>query len=205
MLDTSEYISNGASVIQSHKNALQEWCANKAHRLPAPVYKTVSESGPDHKKSFERACFIGEKIYGTGVGKNQKIADALAAEAALAALIKEEEERLNPKLDPKLVMEKLRELAKKNKTLSPEFRDKGEENGKFSVECRFMGKSATGVGIGKRDAKEAAAEAILGLLTPEKKKAEQKQKNKASQKNASGPSTSQSSKNAPKKRKFKKI
>jgi len=175
LLDVGTYFGKKAPR-QSAKNALQEWCADKARRLPPPVYKTLSENGPDHKKTFERACLIGEKIYGTGKGKNQKIADALAAEAALEALVKEEEKKQNPKLDPKLVLEKLREIAKKNKTASPEFRDLGEACGKFSVECRFAGKSAIGEGVGKRDAKDAAAEKMLKLFTPKPKKAETKRK-----------------------------
>ncbi len=193
MLDVSGYLSKKAPR-QSAKNALQEWCADKAHRLPPPVYKTLSESGPDHKKIYERACYIGDKILGTGVGKNQKIADALAAEAALANLAEEEKKRLNPKLDPKVVMEKLKELAKKNKKPSPEFRDLGETGGKFSVECRFIGQSTVGEGVGKRDAKENAAEKMLKLLTPAKPKAETKRK----QTQKSTPKT------APTKRKFKK-
>ena len=169
MLDVSGYLTKKAPR-QSAKNSLQEWCAEKSHRLPAPVYKTISETGPDHKKVFERACYIGEEIYGVGTGKNQKIADALAAEAALKRLMDEEEKRLNPRLDPKVVMEKLKELAKKNKKPSPEFRDLGESDGKFIVECRFMDKSAIGEGVGKRDAKEDAAEKVLKLLCPEKPK-----------------------------------
>lgn len=200
MLDVSGYLNKKAPR-QSAKNALQEWCANKAHRLPAPIYKTVAENGPDHKKSFERACFIGDKIYGTGTGKNQKIADSLAAEAALENLIREEEKRLNPKLDPKIVSERLKELAKKNKKPSPEFRDLGERDGKFFVECRFMGKSAVGNGVGKRDAKEAAAEAIFKLFAPAKPKSEAK---KPAVKNAVKLEAKNTAKTAPTKRKFKK-
>ena len=36
--------------------------ADKKHRLPPPVYKTVSESGPDHKKIYERGCYIGDEL-----------------------------------------------------------------------------------------------------------------------------------------------
>ena len=104
--------------------------------------------------------------------------------------------RLNPKLDPKIVSERLKELAKKNKKPSPEFRDLGERDGKFFVECRFMGKSAVGNGVGKRDAKEAAAEAILKLFAPEKPKSKAK---KPAVKNAVKPEA----KSAPTKRKFK--
>ena len=90
MLDVKEYMnSKDNPPIQSFKNALQEFCADKKHPYPAPVYKTLSESGPDHKKTYERACFIGERVYGIGVGKNLKLADADAAEKALTALTRE--------------------------------------------------------------------------------------------------------------------
>jgi len=195
MLDVGSYFGEKAPK-QSAKNALQEWCADKKHRLPPPVYKTVSESGPDHKKTFERACYIADKIYGTGVGKNQKLADAAAAEATLSALMAEEEAKLNPRLDPKLVMEKLKDAAKKNKKPGPEFRDLGETESScdtmrcFSVECRFMGKSVCGKGTGKREAKEDAAEKMLKLLSLQKAKEDAK---KAPMK-----------KTVPSKRKFKK-
>lgn len=89
ILDTAAYIS-ATPPIQSAKNALQEWCADKKRRLAVPVYKTLSEEGPDHKKTFERGCYIGNRLVGRGVGKNQKLADAKAAEDALAQLIAEE-------------------------------------------------------------------------------------------------------------------
>ena len=91
MLDVKDYLTENNPPIQSYKNALQEWCADKKHRREPPVYKTLSESGPDHKKTYERACYIGDKIYGIGCGKNQKLADGMAAEAALKALIAENE------------------------------------------------------------------------------------------------------------------
>lgn len=91
MLDVKDYLTENKPPIQSYKNALQEWCADKKHRREPPVYKTISESGPDHKKTYERACYIGDKIYGVGYGKNQKLADGMAAEIALKALISENE------------------------------------------------------------------------------------------------------------------
>lgn len=90
MLDVKDYLTENKPPIQSYKNALQEWCADKKHRREPPVYKTISESGPDHKKTYERACCIGGKIYGVGHGKNQKIADGIAAEEALKALVAED-------------------------------------------------------------------------------------------------------------------
>ena len=92
MLDVGEYISK-TPPIQSSKNALQEWCADKKRRLPAPTYKTLSEDGPDHKKTYIRGCYIGERLVARGIGKNQKLADASAAESALAILIAEEQNK----------------------------------------------------------------------------------------------------------------
>ena len=93
MLDVSEYISS-TPPIQSAKNALQEWCADKKIRLPQPVYKTVSESGPDHKKEFERGCYIGDRLVATAKGKNLKIADAKVAEITLEILKSEYSKKL---------------------------------------------------------------------------------------------------------------
>lgn len=92
MLDVGEYISK-TPPIQSAKNALQEWCADKKRRLPAPSYKTISEDGPDHKKTYVRGCYIGERLVAKGIGKNLKLADASAAESALGILIAEEQNK----------------------------------------------------------------------------------------------------------------
>ncbi|MBR2930200.1 MAG: hypothetical protein IKC32_03115 [Clostridia bacterium] len=85
MLDMSVYTRGDAPSV-SPKNALQEWCADKRRRLPPPIYKTLSESGPDHKKLYERGVYIGERLLARAEGKNLKIADSLAAEAALKLL-----------------------------------------------------------------------------------------------------------------------
>ena len=177
MLDTREYLEKKQVVIQSYKNALQEFCADKKHRLAPPVYKTVSETGPDHKKTYERACYIGGKICGVGIGKNQKLADSEAARAALELLMKEEEKRVKKKelCDGEAAFQRLRELASSKKTPSPEFRDLGEsekstkEKKEFCIECRFMGISAVGAASEKRTAKLKAAQAALEALNAEKK------------------------------------
>ena len=168
ILDTSVYFSTDSAPIQSYKNALQEWCADKKHRLPAPVYKTVSESGPDHKRVYERAVIIGERLVATGQGKNQKIADSAAAEAALEILKKEHlgDKELNVE-----GITKLKVYAAKNKQPSPEFRDLGETSKstpsarEFLIECRLMGKSAQATGNSKQEARVLAANKLLLLLT----------------------------------------
>ena len=97
MLDMSVYTSK-QKIAQSAKNALQEWCADKKHRLPPPRYETLSEDGPDHKKTYMRACYIGDKLMGRGIGKNFKLADAAAAEDALQALMANESQNIQTKV-----------------------------------------------------------------------------------------------------------
>ena len=163
ILNTTAYES-AEPPMQSFKNALQEWCADKKHRLGAPIYKTASESGPDHRKVYERAVYIDGKLCGTGKGKNIKLADAAAAEAALAYL-KSEAKSATPAA--KEALSELKNLAAKNKLPTPEFRDLGEtENSnsydrEFRIECRFAGKCAHGIGKSKQDARANAAAKLL--------------------------------------------
>ncbi len=167
ILDVSVYFSADAAPIQSYKNALQEWCADKKHRLPAPVYKTISVSGPDHKRVYERAVIIGERVVATGSGKNQKLADAAAAEAALEVLKGEAVKPIELNFE---VITALKAFASKNKQPSPEFRDLGEtpkSNAncrEYIIECRCMGKSESAVGKSKQEARVLAAEKVYNLL-----------------------------------------
>ena len=185
MLDVQQLLDGENTVILSHKNSLQEWCADKKHRLPQPVYKTVSESGPDHKKVYERGCYIGDKLYGVGRGKNQKLADTEAAEITLN-MLKKEDAASRPKIDEPLV--KLRALARDKKAPSPEFRDLGEAPSStpkrpvFVIECRALGMVEIGEGESKTEARESAAEKII-IATKSREKSEKisKKANKALQ------------------------
>ena len=168
MLDTAVYDFTNASnaVPQSAKNQLQEWCAKKTVRLPAPVYKTLSESGPDHQKTFTRGCYIDGELYGTGEGKNTKTADTAAAAQALARLKDERKKRA----DAPEYTESLRHIAAEAHTSPPEYDDLGEterstvSEREYRCECRLLGKRALGIGKSKREAKKNAAEALLSLL-----------------------------------------
>nr|MBE6544838.1 hypothetical protein [Oscillospiraceae bacterium] len=185
MLDVSAYFSGEAAPIQSYKNALQEWCADKKHRLPTPVYKTVSESGPDHKRIYERAVYIGDRAVATGKGKNQKLADAAAAEAALEILKSESVKAAPVSLE---ALTKLKNYAAQNKSPSPEFRDLGEtpssnaNSREYIIECRCMGKSASATGRSKQEARALAAEKLLSELMPKKVYAKPAKKAKPTEK-----------------------
>ena len=172
LLDVEEYTNASTAPMQSYKNALQEWCADKHRRLPAPVYKTVSESGPDHRKVYERACYIGERLCGVGIGKNQKLADTAAAEAALKLLMSEDKKASVSAVE---ALTKIKEYASQKKLPSAEFRDLGESEKsneqarEYIIECRLAGKSACGIGPSKQDARAFAAEAVLCELKKEEK------------------------------------
>ena len=177
MLDVSVYFSGDAAPIQSYKNALQEFCADKKHRLPAPVYKTVGESGPDHQKIYERAVIIGERTVAVGSGKNLKIADSDAAEKALEILKNEKTTANNVNLTS---LSALKMQAAKQKQPSPEFRDLGEtqrstiREREYMVECRCMGLSARAVAPSKQEARALAAEKLLKELLPKEEQKKQK-------------------------------
>lgn len=50
-----------------------------------PVYKVLSEDGPDHDKVFTLGVFVGDKLMGKGVGPSKQNAQQEAAKAALKA------------------------------------------------------------------------------------------------------------------------
>ena len=86
ILDMSRYTQPK----QNPKGALQELCADKKHRYPQPRYVTLAESGPDHKKTFVRGVYIGDRLVASAEGKNQKLADLEAARLALDVLLAED-------------------------------------------------------------------------------------------------------------------
>ena len=88
MLDLAVYLKKAKMPIQSSKNALQEWCADKKRRMPPPVYKILSESGPEHNKSYTVECFVDGECFGVGEGRSVKLAESAAAKEALERLKK---------------------------------------------------------------------------------------------------------------------
>jgi ribonuclease III len=67
-----------------HKSALQEWVQRRAK--PPVEYRVRSESGPEHRKTFEvEVWHSGEKL-STSEGRSKKEAEQDAAQAALKIL-----------------------------------------------------------------------------------------------------------------------
>jgi len=67
---------------QDPKSMLQEWSQANGHGTP--VYRLVSDTGPDHDKRFEIEVVINDNVCGRGGGQSKQVA---AKEAAKSALI----------------------------------------------------------------------------------------------------------------------
>lgn len=48
-----------------------------------PVYKVLSEEGPDHDKTFTLGVYVGAKLLGKGTGPSKQVAQQAAAQSAL--------------------------------------------------------------------------------------------------------------------------
>ena len=68
---------------ENPKGALQEALVRKEGRLP--VYRLISESGPEHEKTFVMEVLAGRRALGRGIGPSKRKAEAEAAAAALAS------------------------------------------------------------------------------------------------------------------------
>jgi len=55
-------------------------------KLQTPTYKVAHEDGPHHNKNFVVNAFLGDQVYGTGQGKNKKLAEQEASKDALEKL-----------------------------------------------------------------------------------------------------------------------
>jgi ribonuclease-3 len=65
------------------KTSLQELTASQLLGVP---YYQVSETGPDHEKTFSAEVLVGGTVFGTGSGRSKKEAEQQAAEQAWNAI-----------------------------------------------------------------------------------------------------------------------
>ncbi len=63
------------------KSHLQE--LSQSHEGMTPLYKVLSEEGPDHEKTFTVGVYIGSELRGQGVGPSKQAGQQQAAEQAL--------------------------------------------------------------------------------------------------------------------------
>jgi len=64
------------------KSQLQEQA--QSQETATPVYKVISEEGPDHEKTFTVGVYVAGKLRGQGTGPSKQAAQQSAAEVALA-------------------------------------------------------------------------------------------------------------------------
>ncbi len=73
---------DAATALDHPKSQLQEMLQSQGR---APVYHTVSHSGPPHDRSFTVEVMVGGVVMGTGTGRSKKSAEMAAAAEALTA------------------------------------------------------------------------------------------------------------------------
>jgi ribonuclease-3 len=71
--------------VDNYKSALQEYLQRE--NSTAPIYKTVTITGPDHKRSFVVEVFTEDKLLAKAKGNSKKEAEKKAAQKALKGLL----------------------------------------------------------------------------------------------------------------------
>lgn len=82
MLKNIHHVLNEIQI--NYKSLLLELTQSK--RFGHPVYKTITEEGPDHDKLFTVEVYVKGESYGTGKGKSKKAAQQMAAKMGLSNL-----------------------------------------------------------------------------------------------------------------------
>jgi ribonuclease-3 len=68
--------------LRDPKTLLQEWA--QARGMPAPSYREIERSGPDHSPEFRVAVELSERTPAEGTGRSKRAAEQAAAAAMLA-------------------------------------------------------------------------------------------------------------------------
>jgi ribonuclease-3 len=84
-------VGEGRAAIEDPKTALQEYL--QARNLDAAQYSVTAETGPEHRKTFHVELRIGTRTLGSATGPTKKNAELLAAQTALAKLLREEDDK----------------------------------------------------------------------------------------------------------------
>lgn len=74
--------------VRNWKAQLQDYCQKIFHMTP--IYKMMSETGPDHSKIFKISVFINNTEMGWGEGASKKEAQQAAAQCAIEEIEKKE-------------------------------------------------------------------------------------------------------------------
>lgn len=80
----------------NYKGDLLEYLQGLGQGLPR--YEVISETGPDHEKTFTVAVHTNGRLVGRGVGSNKKDAEQQAAREALAVLRREKRDNTSERV-----------------------------------------------------------------------------------------------------------
>jgi ribonuclease III len=80
---TERLASQPVKFLRDGKTMLQEWVQGDGH--PAPQYREIGRSGPDHSPNFEIEVAVQGLGSASGHGRNKRLAEQAAAEALLRA------------------------------------------------------------------------------------------------------------------------
>lgn len=87
LVNEVEIVESNAHV-KNYKSLLQQYAQRELNLTP--VYRTVSELGPDHAKEFVITAVVGTREFPPGRGFSKKAAQQHAAELALETLLEEQ-------------------------------------------------------------------------------------------------------------------
>jgi ribonuclease III len=73
------------TVVMDFKSRLQEIAQSRFQEIP--VYRLISETGPDHDKQFVVEVMVNTKVMGSGTGKSKKLAETEAARLAIKRIL----------------------------------------------------------------------------------------------------------------------
>jgi len=77
-----ERMLNPTGPLRDSKTVLQEWA--QARGMPAPSYREIERSGPDHDPEFRVAVDLADHEPAEGSGRSKRAAEQAAAAAMLA-------------------------------------------------------------------------------------------------------------------------
>ncbi len=167
MLSVAEDLPNAKDAIHiSYRNDLQEWCQNRDRRFAIPVYSVE----PDGAEGFRVKVTVAELSHSeSAVGKNtseaseqasKKMLDYIATLPTDTGVRKDENHVGNLQIYLQARGVDIREVI---------YSDAGEEprpdkTTRYTVECRYGTLCTKGSALRKKEAKHAAAAAMLALL-----------------------------------------
>ncbi|HXW27491.1 MAG TPA: ribonuclease III [Xanthobacteraceae bacterium] len=76
-----DWMLKPARPLRDPKTVLQEWA--QARGMPAPSYREIERSGPDHSPEFRVAVELSERTPAEGTGRSKRAAEQAAAAAML--------------------------------------------------------------------------------------------------------------------------